>query len=95
MLLRSSSYTKLTQVAEILSLLLHPLRWAHVYIPVVPYSLVEAVEAPTPFLMGLHSSATLPPAADIDVIVDLDDSRMVPTLPHSARKSLLPEPLPH
>lgn len=58
-LLRASSYTALTVAAEGASGLIWPLRWMHVYIPVLPYSLVDYIEAPTPFLIGLHSSVSL------------------------------------
>lgn len=58
-LLRASSYTALTVAAEGASGLIWPLRWIHVYIPVLPYSLVDYIEAPTPFLIGLHTSVSL------------------------------------
>lgn len=31
-------------------------QFPHTYIPVVPASIIECVEAPTPFVMGVHSS---------------------------------------
>lgn len=31
-------------------------KFPHTYIPVVPASIIECVEAPTPFVMGVHSS---------------------------------------
>jgi hypothetical protein len=45
--------------------LLHPFKFQHVYIPVMPYSLVDYLEAPTPFLMGLHSRDELDAAAQV------------------------------
>jgi hypothetical protein len=52
---QSRQYRLLTLVAENVVRLLHPFKFQHVYIPVMPYSLVDYLEAPTPFLMGLHS----------------------------------------
>lgn len=45
----------LTLAAEALRLLLWPLRYCHVYVPVVPAGLADLLDAPTPFLMGLIS----------------------------------------
>ncbi|KIY96716.1 hypothetical protein MNEG_11246 [Monoraphidium neglectum] len=43
-LLRSRQYRLLTLVAESVVRLLHPFKFQHVYIPVMPYSLVEYLE---------------------------------------------------
>ena len=32
-----------------------PFRWEHVYIPVLPLQLIEFVNAPIPFIMGVNS----------------------------------------
>ncbi|GLI67075.1 hypothetical protein VaNZ11_011272, partial [Volvox africanus] len=42
-----------TLAAEALLQLLWPFRYKHVYVPLVPASLLDLLEAPTPFLMGL------------------------------------------
>jgi hypothetical protein len=34
-----------------------------VYIPLLPEAIVEYVEAPTPFVMGLHSDVVVSPEA--------------------------------
>lgn len=39
-----------------LTLLLHPLSWSHVYIPVLPEALLGVLAAPMPFLIGVHNS---------------------------------------
>ena len=73
--------------------LLAPLVWQHVYIPVLPLSLADALEAPTPFLMGLINTAATDAdglqlgAVDGVVEVDLDTSEV--TWP---RGELLPLP---
>ncbi|CAN0370888.1 unnamed protein product, partial [Discosporangium mesarthrocarpum] len=53
-LLKSSQISLLTTCAEVLALLLYPLCWSHVYIPVLPESLMGVLAAPMPFLMGVH-----------------------------------------
>ncbi|EFJ47225.1 hypothetical protein VOLCADRAFT_92265 [Volvox carteri f. nagariensis] len=42
-----------TRAAEGLLQLLWPIRYRHVYVPLVPASLVDLLDAPTPFIMGL------------------------------------------
>ena len=37
-------------------MLLCPLSWSHVFVPVLPHTLIDTVQCPTPFLMGIHSS---------------------------------------
>ena len=50
-----------------------PFRYTHVYIPILPASLVEVLSTPTPFIMGVHSSLRGEVAELMDVIVaDLD-----------------------
>jgi len=41
-------------VAESMLTLTFPFCWDHVYIPVLPLQLLEFVNAPTPFIMGVH-----------------------------------------
>ena len=55
-LLVSSQLTTLTLVSEALRVLLCPLSWSHVFVPVLPHTLIDTVQCPTPFLMGIHSS---------------------------------------
>uniref|UniRef100_A0A061QLT2 Stomatal cytokinesis-defective 1 family protein n=1 Tax=Tetraselmis sp. GSL018 TaxID=582737 RepID=A0A061QLT2_9CHLO len=52
-LFTGDSIGTISSCAETLRLLLFPLRWAHVYVPVLPLMLVEAIQAPTPYIMGL------------------------------------------
>ena len=46
----------LVTIMQSLSDLLLPFRWPHTYILTVPANLLEFVDAPTPFVMGLHSA---------------------------------------
>ena len=41
-------------VAEGLSSLLFPFSWPHAYVPILPLPLIKFLEAPFPFLMGIH-----------------------------------------
>eukprot|EP00475_Leptophrys_vorax_P033217 TRINITY_DN51982_c0_g1_i1.p1 TRINITY_DN51982_c0_g1~~TRINITY_DN51982_c0_g1_i1.p1 ORF type:complete len:940 (-),score=225.60 TRINITY_DN51982_c0_g1_i1:107-2608(-) len=68
----------LCPVSEALLALLYPMKWPFLYIPVLPYSLVDVVQAPQPFLIGCHRSllASSGPVPHCYVI-DLDKSKVV------------------
>jgi len=53
-LLYSTHPSVLTMVSESILALIFPFRWDHVYIPVLPLQLLEFVNAPMPFIMGVH-----------------------------------------
>ncbi|XP_078000435.1 DENN domain-containing protein 5B-like [Glandiceps talaboti] len=55
-LLYSKDYQRLVLVAECLGALLFPFTWQHVYVPILPASMLHFLDAPVPFIMGLHSS---------------------------------------
>ncbi|GAA6075984.1 DENN domain-containing protein 5B isoform X6, partial [Tachysurus ichikawai] len=42
-------------VAEGISTLLFPFQWQHVYVPILPASLLHFLDAPVPYIMGLQS----------------------------------------
>ena len=46
----------LTMAAETLSALLFPFSWQHVYIPILPERLLDVLQAPVPFLIGIDAS---------------------------------------
>lgn len=50
----SKDYQRLMLVAECLTALLFPFRWQHVYVPIVPASMLHFLDAPFSFIMGLH-----------------------------------------
>lgn len=52
-LLISSQNSILTVCAEILCSLLFPLRWSHLYVPLLPRMLCPMLDAPMPFLCGI------------------------------------------
>ena len=89
-LLVSSSYSTLTMVAETFRQLLAPLSWCHVYVPVLPRSLLEHLQCPTPFLIGIHSSYAykqdFPFAIDLTVIdLDADSVTLPPRMVETVR----------
>ncbi|RHY36773.1 hypothetical protein DYB38_001778 [Aphanomyces astaci] len=53
-LLISSQLTVLAVVAESLRTILHPLKWPHVYLPVLPGKLLGYLQCPTPFIVGVQ-----------------------------------------
>jgi len=61
--------------------LVYPFSVQCVYIPIMPPSLCEYLEAPTPFIMGIHEDVyqTLDPSRFKDVITVFVDSAQVPS----------------
>ncbi len=72
----SRRYSALTLCCEALRALLWPLRWQHVYAPVLPRVMLAHLECPTPFLIGINAffafKRDFPFVLDA-VIVDLDE----------------------
>ncbi|OQS06186.1 hypothetical protein THRCLA_01755 [Thraustotheca clavata] len=92
-LLHSSHHGLLTPVCEALCALLFPFVWEHVYIPLLPMKLIEYLQAPVPFFMGVHTSYLATKiGADVFascVVVHLDKDKVVRPihsglLPHGA-----------
>lgn len=54
-LIRSADFHKLMVVSECITALLFPFSWQHVYVPILPASLYHFLDAPVPFIMGLHA----------------------------------------
>lgn len=88
-LLKSEDFQKLTIVAECITSLLFPFEWPHVYAPILPTALHHFLEAPVPFVMGLHSE-NLDASVQQKVglcYVDIDNKTIqlpeeLPTFPH-------------
>ena len=73
-LLVASQYHKLMTTAECLSSLMFPFVWQHVYVPILPRSLLHYLDAPVPFLMGLQqlSGDERPNVPGEVITIDLD-----------------------
>jgi len=71
----SKYYTLLTPVCEALLGLLFPLVWQGCYIPILPYNMLDILDAPFPFLVGVHSRYLRehPNRPHGPIYVDLDD----------------------
>ncbi|XP_045681377.1 DENN domain-containing protein 5A isoform X3 [Phyllostomus hastatus] len=74
-----SDYQRLMTVAETITALMFPFQWQHVYVPILPASLLHFLDAPVPYLMGLHSNGLddrskleLPQEANL-CFVDIDN----------------------
>lgn len=93
-LLRSNKYSILTLVSEAICHLIFPFRWQHVYIPLLFFNGVDYIDAPTPYMMGLHSDVdTSNLAMDGVVVVDLEYNRIttseeIPPIPEPELNSL-------
>ncbi|KAJ4959695.1 hypothetical protein NE237_019605 [Protea cynaroides] len=93
-LLRSNKYSLLTLVSEAICHLIYPFRWQHVYIPLLFFSGVDYIDAPTPYMMGLHSGVdTTGLTMDGVVVVDLEYNRIttseeIPPIPEPELSSL-------
>lgn len=73
----SSQYSLLTATCEALLSFLYPLKWTHVYIPILPRYILGVLAAPLPFLIGIHSSF-LP---DVDLHSSLKQHIFSPSSP--------------
>jgi hypothetical protein len=91
-----SSHTGMLHLAcHALANLLYPLKWASIFIPVLPARLISALEAPCPYIVGVerrYEKIDLP--EDDYVLVDLDKDTIDATahpvsLPRQHRRKLL------
>jgi hypothetical protein len=71
MIFFAGSYSSLLAVTESLLVLLYPFFWQHVYIPVLPASMHGVLEAPLPYIVGLHSSKLAKVLEDLGTPHDL------------------------
>lgn len=89
----------LSYACHAFSRLLSPIEWEGVFIPVLPPSLLPFIDAPTPFIIGCHSSilGEVNFAALTDVVFcDLDSGSMLggrelPLLPANMEEDIISE----
>lgn len=80
LLLYSESPVRLSESSAALMALLRPLEWRMVYVPVLPESMLDWVDAPTVFVMGAQTAAVADRLGDMaaEVLrVDLDNDVIV------------------
>ena len=69
----SQSFNRLTEACTALIALMYPMKYMHVFIPILPASVGELWSSPTPFIIGVHSSRENEIIDLLDVVrVDLD-----------------------
>ena len=91
-LFHSDSFARLTDSCTALTALLYPLRYSHVFIPILPTSLIEVLSTPTPFIMGVHSVHEREIQEVLDtIVVDLDGGAL--TLPENYKIYMVQESL--
>jgi hypothetical protein len=90
-----SSHTSMLHLAsKALASLLYPLKWASIFIPVLPARLLSALEAPCPYIVGIERRYERIDLPDDDyVLVDLDQDTVEATtapvsLPKQQRRKL-------
>lgn len=94
-ILLSSHTSMLHLVASAITQLLYPFKWCGIYIPVLPARLIQALEAPCPYIVGIerrYENVELP--EDDFVLVDLDQGIIEATsppvsLPRQHRRKLI------
>jgi hypothetical protein len=101
-----SSHTAMLHLASMAIVnLVYPFQWCGVFIPILPARLVQTIEAPCPYIVGIerrYEPAEYP--EDDFVLIDLDNNSIVsngpapPSLPRQQRRkltSLLQHSAPH
>lgn len=79
-LLVSSQYSILTVCSEILCSLLYPMKWSHLYVPLLPRFLSPILDAPVPYLCGITRENWLHVQQFISeetIVVDLDRNSLM------------------
>lgn len=92
-----SSHTAMLHLASTaITNLLYPFQWCGVFIPVLPARLVQTIEAPCPYIVGIERRYEPADYPDDDyVLVDLDNDSIVsngpppPPLPRQQRRKLI------
>ncbi|KAH7094763.1 AEX-3 domain-containing protein [Paraphoma chrysanthemicola] len=92
-----SSHTAMLHLASMaITNLLYPFQWAGVFIPILPARLVQTIEAPCPYIVGIERRYEPNDYPEDDyVLVDLDNDSIVsngpppPALPRQQRRKLM------
>ncbi|OAA36774.1 dDENN domain protein [Beauveria brongniartii RCEF 3172] len=90
-----SSHTSMLHLAcHALVNLLYPLKWASIFIPILPARLISALEAPCPYIVGVERRYDRIDLPDDYVLIDLDKDTIDATsqphrLPRQQRRKLM------
>jgi len=79
-LLVSSQHSILTVCSEILCSLLYPMKWSHLYVPMLPKFLCPMLDAPVPYLCGVTRDNWMTCqqfVSDETIVVDLDRNSLM------------------
>ncbi|KAG1710936.1 hypothetical protein DVH05_013657 [Phytophthora capsici] len=97
-LIHSTQQSLLCPVAEGLCALIYPFRWQHPYVPILPRVLSEYLQAPLPYILGIHTdwlqSMLENGRPEHLVVVDIDRGSIQlqesggPVLPHKLAAAL-------
>lgn len=52
----STRLSRLSACAQAANAIIYPMSWQHIFIPVLPHSLIDYLLAPMPFLIGVPTS---------------------------------------
>ena len=91
LLFHSQSMARVTETTQMCLQLMHPFQWWYTLIPTLAECMLDAVEMPLPYILGVHSTSIgkIPRAALSEtVIVDLDAQEVI--LPSTSTMALLP-----
>ena len=83
----------LTLCAAAFVSLLYPFKWMHPLVPLLPTALIEYLEAPTPYLMGVqtrvYETDECQAAIEDVIVVQLDYDKVM--IPKSVKTELFPK----
>lgn len=100
MIFHSSQVSLLNFVTESLLALCFPFTWSHIFIPLLPKSLLSIVQAPVPFIVGVHTAHVSGIIDSISgtqaniAVIDIDKSEIsfqyLGALSQNASESIIP-----
>ncbi|OHS97123.1 hypothetical protein TRFO_36736 [Tritrichomonas foetus] len=72
----SSNLEKLSKFCYELQFLICPLKWHHIFVPILPKKFIDTIQSPSPFIVGLHRTLlkkALKDEVDGHLLIDIDD----------------------
>lgn len=93
----SRRLTRLSACVQAANLLIYPMHWQHLFIPVLPIATVETLGAPFPYIIGVPSSTwerLRPGDYDDAVVLDVDKGTMAYPQNRSRKDGTVKDELP-